>query len=101
MLELLPRVRRDGTPCCHRQFIKRDPGEIQGCFNSATRGYTMPAFTFEKISPPVRRGPIPPIAKKQRGVIVQILDRFVEARVKRTLREEKGVVARRQQKPPD
>jgi hypothetical protein len=58
----------------------------------------MPAFTFEKISPPVRRGPIPSIAKKQRGVIVQILDRFVEARVKRTLREEtkreeKGVVA--------
>ena len=44
----------------------------------------MPAFTFEKISPPVRRGPIAPIEKKQRGVIVQILDRFVEARVKRT-----------------
>ena len=43
----------------------------------------MPAFTFEKISPPLRRGPLPPIAKKQRGVIVQILDRFVEARVKR------------------
>ena len=51
----------------------------------------MPAFTFEKISPPIRRGPLPPIAKKQRGVIVQILDRFVEARVKR---EEKGVIAR-------
>jgi hypothetical protein len=59
----------------------------------------MPAFTFEKISPPVRRGPLPPIAKKQRGVIVQILDRFVEARVKRTMRGEKGVAARRQQKP--
>jgi hypothetical protein len=55
----------------------------------------MPAFTFEKISPPVRRGPIPAIAKKQRGVIVQILDRFVEARVKRSLR------VRRQQKPPE
>ena len=59
----------------------------------------MPAFTFEKISPPVRRGPLPPIAKKQRGVIVQILDRFVEARVKRTLRGENGVAARRKQKP--
>jgi hypothetical protein len=64
----------------------------------------MPAFTFEKISPPVRRGPIPPIEKKQRGVIVQILDRFVEARVKRatreeTMREEKGVIAR--YKPPE
>ena len=61
----------------------------------------MPAFTFEKISPPIRRGPIPPIVKKQRGVIVQILDRFVEARVKRTLREEKGVIVRRQRKPPE
>ena len=61
----------------------------------------MPAFTFEKISPPVRGGPIPPIVKNQRGVIVQILDRFVEARVKRSLREEKDVIARRQQKPPD
>jgi len=60
----------------------------------------MPAFTFEKISPPDRRGPVPPIAnKKQRGVIVQMLDRFVEARVKRTLREdEKAVIAR--YKPP-
>ena len=62
----------------------------------------MPSFTFEKISPPIRRGPVPPIVKKQRGVIVQILGRFVEARVKRTQREEeKGAVARRQQRPPD
>jgi hypothetical protein len=61
----------------------------------------MPAFTFEKISPPVRRGPIPPIVKKQRGLIVQMLDSFVEARVKRTLREEKGVIARYEKKPPD
>jgi hypothetical protein len=63
----------------------------------------MPAFTFEKISPPVPRGPIPPTAKKQRGVIVQILDRFVEARAKRALgeEEEKGVVARCRQRPSD
>ena len=61
----------------------------------------MPAFSFEKISPPVRRGPVPAIVKKQRGVIVQILDRFVEARVKRTLREEKDVIARHQPKPPE
>jgi hypothetical protein len=60
----------------------------------------MPAFSFEKISPPIRRGPVPAIAKRQRGVIVQILDRFVEARVKRSQREEKGVIARREQKPP-
>ena len=61
----------------------------------------MPAFTFEKISPPVRRGPIPSIEQKQRGVIVQILDRFVEARVKRTRRAENGVIARHEPKPPD
>ncbi|WP_375414912.1 hypothetical protein [uncultured Bradyrhizobium sp.] len=60
----------------------------------------MPAFIFEKISPPVRRGPIPPIVKKQRGLIVQLLDSFVEARVKRTLRDEKGVIARNDKKPP-
>jgi hypothetical protein len=56
----------------------------------------MPAFMFEKISPPDRRGPIAPVAdKKQRGVIVQILDRFAEARVKRSKPAgEKGVIAR-------
>jgi hypothetical protein len=55
----------------------------------------MPVFTFEKISPPADRGPIPPVAnKKQRGVIVQMLDRFAEARVKRTQRgDAKGVVS--------
>jgi hypothetical protein len=61
----------------------------------------MPAFMFEKISPPVQHGPIPAIEKKQRGVIVQILDRFVEARVKRRIREEHGVIARREHKPPE
>jgi hypothetical protein len=46
----------------------------------------MPAFTFEKISPPTRRGPVPPIEQRQRGVIVQVLGRFVEARVQRAQR---------------
>lgn len=55
----------------------------------------MPAFSFEKISPPVRRGPIAPIVKKQRGLIVQILDRFVEARMKRTVLREPGVIVRK------
>jgi hypothetical protein len=50
----------------------------------------MPAFTFEKISPPVRRGPLPPIETKQRGVIVQVLGRFVEARVQRAERIEQA-----------
>ena len=54
----------------------------------------MPAFTFEKITPPTRRGPIPPIEQKQRGVIVQVLGRFVDARVKRAeLVEEKTLVS--------
>ena len=52
----------------------------------------MPAFSFEKISPPATRGPIAPIVVKKRGVIVQILDRFVEARVKRE--QGKGVIFR-------
>ena len=56
----------------------------------------MPAFTFEKITPPASRGPIAPIVVKKRGVIVQILDRFVEARVKRN--EEKGVIFRAKRK---
>jgi len=47
----------------------------------------MPAFSFEKISPP-RRSPVAPIAKKQRGLVVAILGRFVEARARR---EEKRV----------
>jgi hypothetical protein len=59
----------------------------------------MPAFTFEKISPPVRRGPIPPIVKKQRGLIVQILDSFVAARVQKTMRKEQGAIARTDKKP--
>jgi len=61
----------------------------------------MPAFMFEKISPPsgapvpsVANGSSPSIAKKRRGVIVQILDRLVETRVKRASREEKSVIAR-------
>jgi hypothetical protein len=54
----------------------------------------MPAFIFEKISPPVRRGPIPPIVKKQRGLIAQVLGSFVAARVKKTERSANGVIAR-------
>jgi hypothetical protein len=63
----------------------------------------MPVFTFEKISPPAERAPIPPVAnKKQRGVIVQMLDRFAEARVKRTQRDDtKGVSARNPRRLPE
>jgi hypothetical protein len=61
----------------------------------------MPLFTFEKISPPVRGGPVAPIVTKQRGVISQILDRLVEASVKRSLREEQSVIGLGRQKPQD
>ena len=55
----------------------------------------MPAFSFEKISPPAPRDPIQPLVgiapvRKPRGVIVQIMDRFVEARLRRTLRGPAG-----------
>lgn len=59
--------------------------------------HKMPAFTFEKIAPPPRPEPIPPVAnKKQRGVIVQMLDRFAEARVKRIQKAKKGVIVVRE-----
>ena len=62
----------------------------------------MPAFTFEKISPPAAsRGPIPPLAnKKQRWVILKMLDRFVESRFKLGLREDKGVIASKPNRHP-
>jgi hypothetical protein len=61
----------------------------------------MPAFTFEKITPQTKRGAAP-IAKnpaktrtgKRRGLIVQMLDRFVEARIKKDLRGENGAAPR-------
>jgi hypothetical protein len=51
----------------------------------------MPAFSFEKISPPAPRAPVAAtsVIGKQPGLIVQMLDRFVEARVRRTLRDKK------------
>ena len=46
----------------------------------------MPVFTFEKISPPMRRvSASAPVVEKPRSVIVQILDRFVETRAKRKI----------------
>ena len=44
----------------------------------------MPVFTFEKISPPMRRVPdSDSAAEKPRGVLTQLVDRFVEARARR------------------
>ena len=76
----------------------------------------MPAFTFEKISPPTDRGSVQPTAKsntaksntnnnnstkKQRKLIVQILDRLAEARVRKSLRAERSVTARNKSKTSD
>jgi hypothetical protein len=59
----------------------------------------MPVFTFEKISPPLRRvPPSAPAAEKPRGVIVQILGRFVETRAERRGIDEKTAQPH-QQKP--
>jgi len=49
-------------------------------FQLNDEGIHMPAFTFEKISPPPRGGPPPAAEKKPRGLIIQILDRFIDAR---------------------
>lgn len=58
----------------------------------------MPVFTFERISPPLRRvDSAAPDAEKPRSVIVQFLDRFVEARVKRTAIDENA--GQSQEKP--
>jgi hypothetical protein len=73
------------TWCASNEMaLGRFPGE---CLNSTVRGCTMPAFSFEKISPPARRTAAPAANKKQRGVIVQMLDRLAEARAKRSLRK--------------
>ena len=73
-------------------------GQFQGRFVTSVEGLTMPVFTFEKISPPMRRVPdSAPAAEKPRSVIVQFLDRLVETRVKRTGLDEKAA-GRKQRK---
>ncbi|QOZ78995.1 hypothetical protein XH83_28485 [Bradyrhizobium sp. CCBAU 53351] len=43
----------------------------------------MPAFSFEKISPPARRGVAAAAPQKPRSVINQMIDRIAERRAKR------------------
>lgn len=59
----------------------------------------MPAFTFEKISPPVRRGPSTKVPQKPRSVISQMIDRLAERRAKRGPSEERGAL--RDEKPTE
>ena len=50
----------------------------------------MPVFTFEKISPPMRRVPASSSAvEKPRGVLTQLFDRFTEARARRASSDDK------------
>lgn len=51
----------------------------------------MPAFTFEKISPPARRAPVATLPKKPRGLISQMIDRFAERRARRALQGERAM----------
>ncbi|SFI23897.1 hypothetical protein [Bradyrhizobium sp. Gha] len=57
----------------------------------------MPSFTFEKISPPVRRAPTPPTPKKPRGLISQMIDRVSERRARRAVQAD--LPMRRDDKP--
>jgi hypothetical protein len=59
----------------------------------------MPAFTFEKISPPVRRAPAATTPKKPRGLISQVIDRFAERRAGRALQGERAT--RQDDKPAE
>ena len=51
----------------------------------------MPAFTFEKITPPVRRAPAATLPEKPRGLISQLVDRFAERRARRALQGERAL----------
>ena len=59
----------------------------------------MPAFTFEKISPPARRAPAATTPKKPRGLISQMIDRIAERRARRALQSERAM--RRDEKPAE
>jgi hypothetical protein len=59
----------------------------------------MPAFTFEKISPPALRTPAATAPKKPRGLISQMIDRFAERRARRALHKERAM--RRDDKPAE
>jgi hypothetical protein len=59
-------------------------GETSRSVSTRREGMLMPAFSFEKISPPARAAAATPTPKKQRGLIDQVLDRIAGARGKRS-----------------
>jgi hypothetical protein len=44
----------------------------------------MPAFSFEKISPPTQREPSAPAAAVRRGALMRFLDRLASARLQKS-----------------
>jgi hypothetical protein len=62
------------------------------CFGG--EGHAMPAFSFEKISPPARRGPAAAASEKPRGVISQVIDRLTDRSAGRRPRQERDTHAR-------
>jgi hypothetical protein len=88
----------DGAICCHTASIQRDDagGDFQEWFRLNGEWMAMPAFTFEKISPPARRTPNAPAEKKRRSVVGQVLDRISGTRGKPASREEQNAPARRE-----
>jgi hypothetical protein len=58
----------------------------------------MPAFSFERISPPVRRGPIAPSAKRRRGFIFSLVSCFAKLRGSDAARRQHGTTAQDEQR---
>jgi hypothetical protein len=84
--------------------MDRERGKSKARSNPTQMGEVMPAFSFEKISSPARRGQQPsssPSPKKPRSIIHQIVDRFTEARARKGADEMRSVSARRKAKSAD
>jgi hypothetical protein len=61
----------------------------------------MPAFTFEKLSPPAPPGAATPDIKKRRGFIGQMVDRLAEMRIRPLPRQEKAAMTPPQSQAED
>ena len=74
-----------------KSFRVEFQGQFQGRSLTSVEGLTMPVFTFEKISPPMRRvnASSSSAAEKPRGVLPRLLDRFTETRAKRKVSADK------------
>lgn len=62
----------------------------------------MPAFTFEKIAPPVDQRSMQPIEQthQRRGVFIQVLERFSQFRVRLVVGDKRTPAVRRQNDLP-